>query len=101
MIDAIRPHDAHVHITRTSEDGRTGEVASTDAKMLVAAMDGAGVESAAVVVPHAMGWDNDPAFEALAEFPGRLVVIVKVDMEGRDAVGTLTRCLLYTSPSPR
>jgi L-fuconolactonase len=75
----IRPHDAHVHLERLP-DG------STNAALLVDAMDAAGVETAAAVVPQPMRWDNSPAFEASAAHPGRFVVILKIDVLAADAV---------------
>lgn len=92
-LDDIRPHDAHVHLVRTAGGLPADGVASTNTGELIAAMDAAGVEKAAAVVPQPMGWDNSPAFQALEAFPGRFVVIAKIDVRGGDAVARLTRLL--------
>ena len=83
----FRPHDAHVHLERTAASG------STNAAGLVAAMDAVGVETAAAVVPQPMGSDNSPVFEALAEYPGRFVAILKLDLFAGTVVGTATELL--------
>lgn len=82
----FRPHDAHVHLERSASG-------STNAAELVAVMDAAGVETAAAVVPQPMGSDNSPVFEALAEFPGRFVAILKLDVFVGTVVGTVAELL--------
>jgi L-fuconolactonase len=77
----IKPHDVHVHVVYTQD----GSVAGTNAGELLAAMDTAGVEKAAVITPQPLGWDNSATFVATSAFPDRFVAIVRLDVRADDA----------------
>jgi L-fuconolactonase len=77
----IRPHDAHVHVVYTQD----GSIAGTNAGELLAAMDTAGVEKAAVITPQPLAWDNSATFAATTAFPDRFIAIVRLDVRAEGA----------------
>lgn len=83
MIATPRAHDAHVHLVSLPSGP------STDAPLLLREMDANNIGYAAVSTPSTMGWNNEVTMTAVADDPGRLVGIVRVDLSRPDHPTTL------------
>lgn len=87
--DAVR-HDAHAHVWRDPRHpDRVPEGVPGDAGSLLAEMDAAGVTRAAVITPRSMGWDDSYTLEVARAHPGRLVAVVRCDLDSPDAATRL------------
>lgn len=74
------PHDAHIHLTSLRANDENSIVG------LLTGMDKVGVECAAVVTPSSMAWDNEVTFGAAENAPNRLLPIIRIDLEAKDAI---------------
>ncbi|WP_166355159.1 hypothetical protein [Phytoactinopolyspora limicola] len=88
----MRVNDAHVHVWSESPpwpELLAGSLQDGRAVSLLAAMDAAGVDMAAVITPRSMAWDNSVTLQAAHAHPERLVAISRVRLTDSSSVRTL------------
>lgn len=79
----LTANDGHVHITSRIAGTRSS------AADLLAEMDSAGVQRAAVVTPSPLAWDNSITFDAVATAPDRFVAIARINLRAANGMDAL------------
>lgn len=91
-IHRVVRNDMHTHVWLNPSHP---ELAVPDAggqvESLLADMDGAGVNRAAIITPRSMGWNDEYTLSAARAYPDRLVAVVRCDMNTPLAATQLSR----------
>lgn len=92
FVDRTTPprHDAHTHVWhRPTRPERVPEGLAGDVASLLADLDRAGVQRAAVITPRSMDWDDSYTLDVAAQHPERLAAVVRCDLDSPGAAAEL------------